>query len=391
MIKLPRPPQAWGTRKCPSSFPNWVSVVIVTTGPKGRKCLRLMLYPNLSRNWGNVLFRESSQNWYRPFFLGSGWGSLLPGPTTRPHQGWTGGHFQISLWLWVLLIHASWSDFFVAGARCQLLVAKIAPTLWFNALLKHQNSVLGNVKDNMSFNSFMELWNASLSDSPDLFPRSTLGKMGGKSSCVHLDEAIFKAVSLEKPAKAKLKNLHFSQQSWHAQSAKRPSPRSSQLASGSDAYTDSSLSSCKASSFSSKCRKGKRFWSFLYFFSAASERCSQVATQFLAFLWHRELDSRASPHQIPYSIPPPITCDLGNSGGSAQDGGKVSLGSGRPSRSGVLQPPVSCLGGDRWLASGDWQVGPEQVLDRDSFVGRGVNSWYIFRWAPGVRILIKYL
>ena len=57
-----------------------------------------------------------------------------------------------------------------------------------------------------------------------------LDKKVEKSSCVPHDEAICKAVSLKKPAKAKPKKLHYSQQSWQAQSTKCSSPQSSRLA-----------------------------------------------------------------------------------------------------------------------------------------------------------------
>ena len=39
----------------------------------------------------------------------------------------------------------------LAGARCQLLIAKTASTLWANIVLKRRDAVLAKVKDSMSF------------------------------------------------------------------------------------------------------------------------------------------------------------------------------------------------------------------------------------------------
>ena len=58
----------------------------------------------------------------------------------------------------------------LASARCQLLVAKTASTLWANVILKHRDAVLAKVKDSMSFESYMDLRNAKISSGEELFP-----------------------------------------------------------------------------------------------------------------------------------------------------------------------------------------------------------------------------
>ena len=50
----------------------------------------------------------------------------------------------------------------LAGAHCQLLVVKMASTLWANIILKRRDAVLAKVKDSMSFES-MDLRNSVLS------------------------------------------------------------------------------------------------------------------------------------------------------------------------------------------------------------------------------------
>ena len=42
-----------------------------------------------------------------------------------------------------------------------------------NMLLKHHDIVLAKIKDNISFESFMDLWNSPLPDSLDLFSKET--------------------------------------------------------------------------------------------------------------------------------------------------------------------------------------------------------------------------
>ena len=140
---------------------------------------------------------------------------------------------------------------FVAGAHCQLLMAKTDSTFWANVLLKCQDAVLGKVNDNMSFNSFM--------DSHDLLCRLALDKVVQKSSHVFHNEVICKVVSLEKLAKAKPKKLHFCQQSREAQSAKCSGPRSSQLVSGRVPLQDLACHLPRPRLPPSKHGRGKRF------------------------------------------------------------------------------------------------------------------------------------
>ena len=82
----------------------------------------------------------------------------------------------------------------LAGARCQLLVAKTTLTL------KRCDAVLTKVKDSISFESFMDLRIAKLSSGSDLFPTDVLEKAVEKSSKVLHDETMQKAVSSDKPA-----------------------------------------------------------------------------------------------------------------------------------------------------------------------------------------------
>ena len=56
----------------------------------------------------------------------------------------------------------------------KFLVARAASTIWVNALLKHRDAILGKVEDSVSFESFMELRNTSLSGSMELFPHGAL-------------------------------------------------------------------------------------------------------------------------------------------------------------------------------------------------------------------------
>ena len=64
---------------------------------------------------------------------------------------------------------------FVAGARCQLLVAKTASTMWGNLILKRCDAVLVKVKDNIS-DSFMDLCNSPLSCSSELSSKAVVEK-----------------------------------------------------------------------------------------------------------------------------------------------------------------------------------------------------------------------
>ena len=72
-----------------------------------------------------------------------------------------------------------WSS---ASARCQLLVAKTASTLWANLILKRRDTVLAKVKDSMSFESFVDLRNSEISTGEELFPSEVLDKAIKESS-----------------------------------------------------------------------------------------------------------------------------------------------------------------------------------------------------------------
>ena len=97
----------------------------------------------------------------------------------------------------------------LAGARCHLLVAKMASTLWANVILKQRDAVLAKVKDSVSFESFMDFRNSKISMGEELFPTDVLVKAIEKSSKVLHDEAIRKAVTRNKPS-ARGKKRHFS-------------------------------------------------------------------------------------------------------------------------------------------------------------------------------------
>ena len=68
----------------------------------------------------------------------------------------------------------------MADAWCQLMVAKTAFTIWVNALLKCYDAVLGKMKDNISFDLFIELHSAPLSDSAELFSLGALERAAEK-------------------------------------------------------------------------------------------------------------------------------------------------------------------------------------------------------------------
>ena len=79
---------------------------------------------------------------------------------------------------------------FVDGAHCKFLVFKTALTMWASLLLKCCDAVLGKLKDNMSFDSFMELLNACLSGCSELFPRRSLGKAVEKSKAFFMTKQL---------------------------------------------------------------------------------------------------------------------------------------------------------------------------------------------------------
>ena len=148
----------------------------------------------------------------------------------------------------------------LVGTRCQLLMAKTASTLWANLVLKRHDTVLAKVKDSISFESFMDLHNARLSNSTELFPADILEKAVERSSKVLHNEAIRKAEVQEKPQHKGMK-LHFLQQSRQQPPPQQQSKWSCGSSSGKSSFFSafSSSSSSKASSSSSRRWKGKRF------------------------------------------------------------------------------------------------------------------------------------
>ena len=111
------------------------------------------------------------------------------------------------------------------------------------------DAVLTSVRDNISFELFMDLRNILLTGSSELFPKEAVEKAIEKSSQVLHDEAIRKAVSQDKLAKKFMKQLKFSQSSWQLQSSKCSGRCSS----------SAPLSGSKAPSPSSRCGRGKKF------------------------------------------------------------------------------------------------------------------------------------
>ena len=96
----------------------------------------------------------------------------------------------------------------LAGARCQLLVAKTTSTLWANLMLKRRDVVLAKVKDAVSFESFMHLRSSKIWTGEELSLMDILDKAIEKSSKVLHDEAIRKAVTCNKPSTCG-KKLHY--------------------------------------------------------------------------------------------------------------------------------------------------------------------------------------
>ena len=123
-----------------------------------------------------------------------------------------------------------------------------------------RDTVLAKVKDSISFKYFMDLADAKLSNSTELFPSEVLEKAVEKSLKVLHNEAICKAVSADKPQQKSSKKLHFSQPSRQQQ---QQQPKGSFVSSsGKSSFCSaafSSSSSSKASSSSSRCGKGKKF------------------------------------------------------------------------------------------------------------------------------------
>ena len=97
----------------------------------------------------------------------------------------------------------------LAGTRCQLFVVKMASTLWANFILKKRDTVLAKVKDSISFESFMDIRNAKLSNSTKLLNADNLEKAVEKSLEVLHDEAVHKAVAQKKARHKSAKKLYF--------------------------------------------------------------------------------------------------------------------------------------------------------------------------------------
>ena len=87
---------------------------------------------------------------------------------------------------------------------------KLASTLWGNLVLQRRDAVLAKLQDLISFESFVDLCNARLSE---LFPAEFLERAVEKSSRVLHDEVIRKAVLADKPQLKSAKKLHFLQPS----------------------------------------------------------------------------------------------------------------------------------------------------------------------------------
>ena len=88
----------------------------------------------------------------------------------------------------------------LAGARCQLLVAKTASTLWANISLRAGMWSWLRSRTLMSFESFMDLRNSTISLGDTLFPVGVPKLAIEKASKVLHDETIRKTLTCAKPA-----------------------------------------------------------------------------------------------------------------------------------------------------------------------------------------------
>ena len=202
----------------------------------------------------------------------------------------------------------------------------------------------------MSFESFMDLRNSSVSSGKELFPHEVLQPAVEVSKVLH-DEAICKVVSRD-TLSSRGKKLQFSSSSRKPQG---PPPKESTGSSSSLQVTPRSSSS-KTSSSSHRGR-GKKFWRFLASLTAAGGRCSGQALACLDVMQHRRMDGWCPPPRLPSSIPSPSTCVassrgtlvccskitpcIGSPGGGFQDHS--------PAGTRLLQAPFS-------RAEGDWRV-----------------------------------
>ena len=136
-------------------------------------------------------------------------------------------------------------------------MAMTASINWSHLAFKLHNAVLGEVKDNISFESCMELCNAPLSSLTELFLNGALGREAEKSSRVLHDKVTRKAVTMQKKQQKHSKKIQFSQPAPWRQVLRNSDSQPSKTLSG----KGSSLFFFKtdSSSSSSKFRKGKKF------------------------------------------------------------------------------------------------------------------------------------
>ena len=151
------------------------------------------------------------------------------------------------------------------------------------------------VKDNVSFESFMEVCNAPLSDSTGLFLLGALERAAEKLSCVLHDEAIWKVVSRDKEQK----KLQFTQLAHGRQSAGLLDSHSSRTVSG------------RVLPLPANEGRGRSFKRFLVSQSTTGGRHSRVAVAFMKFLWSERLGSGGSLFCVHCPLPPLPTCVAG--------------------------------------------------------------------------------
>ena len=110
-------------------------------------------------------------------------------------------------------------------------MAKMASTFRAILILKRRDAASTKVKDDIPFESFMDLRNAPLSGSSELFPKEAVEKAIEKSSQVFHDKAIRKTNFQGKPAKKSTRRLQFFQSSQQPslRSILLPSPPGSRL------------------------------------------------------------------------------------------------------------------------------------------------------------------
>ena len=110
----------------------------------------------------------------------------------------------------------------------------------------------------------MDLRNASLSGSSELFPKDAVEK----SSWVLHDETIYKAIALKKPAKKSTKKLQFSKLAWQSKTLKHPGSQPSRPASEKETPSACTFGS-KTPSSCGRHRREEKFWISFASLSAA--------------------------------------------------------------------------------------------------------------------------